>query len=223
MTKIIVDETLLEYLSQEKVLSLRTDFVIIPCASIDQALTIHEKEIAELILIDFDMPGMNIEDFCARVRANERLKYTSIVVASPNRGENLDECLKSGVNAIVIKPVDDQELINTVTKLLQVKKREEIRGLMKISVTGKTNKTFYATSQNISVSGILIETDKYMSNGDQVSIVFYIQTNKIEINGEVVRKTENMDNFFQYGIRFLSIDAHSRTLIENFVKMYEDL
>jgi DNA-binding response OmpR family regulator len=222
MTKIIVDEAILEHLAQEKALFSRTDFAVIPCATKGQALTAHEQENADLILIDFKMPEMNIEDFCTDVRANEKMKHALIVVASEDKRDNLERCLKCGVDAIVIKPVNHQELIDKTTKLLHIKKREQVRVLMKISVTGKIKDTFYSTSHDVSVSGISIETEKNISMGDKASIIFYLRTNKIETEGKVVRKKEMTDNAFQYGIRFLKIDDHSRSLIEIFVKMHED-
>jgi DNA-binding response OmpR family regulator len=222
MTKIIVDEAILEHLAQEKALFSRTDFAVIPCATKGQALTAHEQENADLILIDFKMPEMTIEDFCADVRTNENMKHALIVVATEDKRDNLERCLKCGVDALVIKPVNHQELIDKVTKLLHIKKREQVRVLMKISVTGKTKDAFYATSHDVSVSGISIETEKKISMGDKAHIIFYLRTNKIETEGEVVRKKEMTDNAFQYGIRFLKIDDHSRSLIEIFVKMHED-
>lgn len=222
MPKIIVDETLLDHLAREKALFSRSEFAVIPCATKGQALTILEKEGTDLILIDFDMPEMNIEDFCAAIRANEKLRHAFIVVASEDRKENLDRCLKCAVNALLIKPINHEELITTAMRLLHIKKREQIRVLMKIAVVGKAKDTFYATSQNISVSGIFVESDKNISKGDKTSIIFYLRTNKIEIDGQVARKTEKTKDLFQYGIKFLSLDDESRSLIELFVKMHEN-
>ena len=219
MTKIIVDESILEHLAQEKDLFSRTEFSVIPCATKEQAYKIHSEEIANLVIIDFDLPEMNIESFCAHVRTNEKLKHVSIVVACENKRDYLDRCLMCGVNALIIKPVHHKELIDNVIKLLNIKKREEIRVLLKISVVGSTTDTFYATAQNISVSGMLIETDRAISRGNKVSLSFYFRLNKITIDGEVVRKKEKVKNFYQYGIRFISIDGQSRSLIEDFVKI----
>lgn len=219
MTKIIVDESILRHLAQEKDLFSRSDFSIIPCTTKEQAYKIHSEEIANLIIIDFDLPEMNIESFCAHVRTNERLKHVSIVVVCENKREYLDRCLMCGVNALIIKPVYHKELIENVIKLLEIKKREETRVLLKISVVGSTKDTFYATAQNISVTGMLIETDKVLLKGDKVSLSFYFRLNKLTIDGEVVRKKEKVKNFYQYGIRFISIDSHAKSLIEDFVKI----
>ena len=160
MTKIIVDESILEHLAQEKDLFSRTEFSIIPCATKEQAYKIHSEEIADLIIIDFDMPEMNVESFCAHVRTNKKLKHVSIAIAWENKRDYLDRCLMCGVNALIIKPVYHKELIANVIKLLNIKKREDTRVLLRISLIGSTTGTFYATAQNISVSGMLIETDK---------------------------------------------------------------
>ena len=222
MTKIIVDEAILEHLAQEKALFSRIDFAVIPCVTKGQVLAAHEQENADLILIDYNMTEMTIEDFCTDVRTNEKMKHTLIVVASEDKRENLNRCLKCGVDSLLIKPLNHHELIDKATQFLHIKKREQVRVLMKISVTGKIKDTFYATSHDISVSGISIETEKNISMGDMVSVIFYLRTNKIEVEGEVVRKEKMTDNVFQYGIRFLRIDDHSRSLIEIFVKMHED-
>lgn len=219
MPKIIIDEALLEHLAREKAVFSRTEFTVLPCNTKEQALTIHTKVIADLILIDFEMPEMNIENFCAHVRTNNSLKNAFIVVSVPNKRKDLDRCLMCGVDDLITKPVQHQELIATLTKLLQIKKRDHVRVLMKLAVVGKSTDTFYAMSKNISVSGISIETDRSMVVGDRVSVTFYLRLHKITITGELVRKNEITKKFFQYGIRFLTIDDRFRSLIEDFVKI----
>ncbi|UCG78879.1 MAG: response regulator, partial [Nitrospirota bacterium] len=158
MQKIIIDETYIKHLAQEKVFLTRAEFSILACSTKEQALKMHSDDTADLILVDYNLSEMNIDNFCAHIRTNSRLKNVSIVVAASNKREELDRCMMCGVDAIISKPVDHNELLKTVTKLLEIRKREQPRVLVKISIVGKTTETFYATSQDISVSGILIET-----------------------------------------------------------------
>jgi DNA-binding response OmpR family regulator len=222
MTKIIVDDAILEHLTQEKALFSRTDFSVIPCATKGQVLAAHEQENADLILIDYDMPELTIEHFCSDVRTSEKMKHAMIVIASEDRQEQLNRCLKCGVDSLIIKPLNHRELIDRTTQLLHIKKRKTARVLMKITVTGKTGETFYATSHDVSVTGISIIADITLSPGDNVLIIFYLRTNKIEVDGKIVRKQETANNLFHYGIQFLRIDDQSRSLIEIYVKMRED-
>ncbi len=221
MPRLLVDESLVKYLAKEKAMFSRTDFVVIPCATKGQILIEHEKERADLILIDFDMPALDIEDFCADILNNEKLKHVVIVVVSDSEISNMDRCMICGVNAVISKPIDQAEFIETVTRMLKIKKRELIRVLMKMTVVGKGEDTFYATSHDISMTGISIETEKEMKKGDRLSFTFYLRTKRIDVNGEVARITDSGKGLKRYGIKFLTLDNEARSFIELFITMNE--
>ena len=53
------------------------------------------------------------------------------------------------------------EIIEKVGQLLEIPERKSYRVLLKVTINGRlTTETFYCSSQNISASGILIETEK---------------------------------------------------------------
>ncbi len=219
MSKVISDNSLAEHLVREESLFSRDGMVVLTGDSKESILEIHGQEKADLILLDLELPAMDIEKFCAHIRTNEALKNVSIVTASSREKSDLDRCLACGVNAVVIKPVHHEELVRTVTQLLQVRNREAIRVLMRISVVGKARDTFYSTSMNVSMSGILLETDRRLSVGETVTLSFYLRLNKLDIRGKVVRSQAVSAARSRYGIQFETLTDTTSRLIEEYIRM----
>ena len=82
------------------------------------ALQILEEQQPDLIVLDLFLPGMNGLELLKFVKQNDRLKHTPIVVVSahPNVAP---EVYDSGVERILIKPVQPDELRETVRTLLE--------------------------------------------------------------------------------------------------------
>jgi CheY-like chemotaxis protein len=72
----------------------------------------------DIILADLKMPGMNGKEFVEKMRSNPKLDYIPVVIVTGSipSGENLPP--KDTYQALVIKPFDLQELIDTVEKLI---------------------------------------------------------------------------------------------------------
>ena len=71
----------------------------------------------DIVLVDLNMPGMNGKEFIEMMRSNPKLDYipVAIVTGSIPSSEILPPI--DTYQALVIKPFDLQELINTVEKL----------------------------------------------------------------------------------------------------------
>jgi DNA-binding response OmpR family regulator len=71
----------------------------------------------DLLVIDLKLPDGNGADFCARLRPYSR---SGIVICSGDseRGVRLD-MLRAGADAYLVKPIDPEELVATLTSLLR--------------------------------------------------------------------------------------------------------
>jgi len=83
-------------------------------------------------------------------------------------------------------------------------------------------KFFFSLSQNISSSGLLIETDSHLAKGDEISCSFFIKSHQITAQGEIVRVFKKGPTRYQYGIRFQDLDPVSKLKIEEFVKKRQE-
>ncbi len=79
---------------------------------------------------------------------------------------------------------------------------------------------FFCRSRDISVSGILLETDKHLHQGSTISCSFYLpESSHVQATAEVVRTVAPPDQKAsrQYGMKFLQMNADHRRALEMFI------
>ena len=77
-----------------------------------------------LILLDYMLPDINGNIVCQRIRSNERLNGTKIVIVSGViKQEEIDAMLKQGADEFIKKPFDLDALMERIGALLEVGKR----------------------------------------------------------------------------------------------------
>lgn len=220
MKKIIVSESVKLVMNKDGNLFLRSGFTILTAATGEDVLTLHRLEKADLIIVDLKMPIIEGDELCRLIRKDASLKDASMILVHPYRKADIKRCESAGASALLAEPVGLEELFNAISNLLDIPKRETMRVLMRVTVKGDLghNKFFFSTSRDISSSGILIETDNILSQGDHITCSFFIQSHQISAHGEIVRIIEKGPDRYQYGIKFINLDHKSKTMIEAFVK-----
>lgn len=219
MKKILVIEGLKQILQKEKNILSRKDFTISTAASGQEAVDMLREEHFDLLIADLNMPGMNGDELCALLRADEALKRVSVIIACHNNKPAVERCIKSGANAFITHPVDLEELSLKISGFFAISARKGMRVLMKVSVGGKfNNNSFFSFSENISTTGILLKTDKFLAKGDRIVCSFFLHSEPITADGEVVRIVKGEDGQYRYGARFIGLAPRAKTLIAEFVK-----
>lgn len=75
------------------------------------AIEVVEREKVQLVLADWQMPGMQGTELCARLRDKNLRHYTYIILMSAQNDEQfLIEALNAGADDVLNKPVDGNEL-----------------------------------------------------------------------------------------------------------------
>src|SRR5579859_6317327 len=65
-----------------------------------------------LIVLDYDLPKFNGREILQRLRANDRTRFTPVVLFSGSAQETvLADCYRLGANSCVAKPVDANEYV----------------------------------------------------------------------------------------------------------------
>ncbi|MBI5640687.1 MAG: response regulator [Nitrospirae bacterium] len=206
-------------MEKEECILRRSDFRLYTATSSDEAIALHRKEKVDLIIIDMDMPVISGDKFCSLIRKDDSLKQVSVILICGTSSADIDRFTKCGANAYLVKPLRPVELLEKVSQLLDIPERKSYRVLLKVKVNGRfTSDTFFCSSQNISSSGILLQTDKLLEKGDIITCSFFLPSSeRIVAEGEVVRAAKNSGDTYQYGIRFLSLDDEFKTSIETFI------
>ncbi len=104
----------------------RRGFEIVEAEDGEQALSLIEQHVFDVVLLDAMMPGLSGNDVLGRIRA----KYSAavlpvIMVTARTESENVVESLQLGANDYITKPVDFAVALARVTKQV-ARRREEL-------------------------------------------------------------------------------------------------
>lgn len=113
---------------------------------------------------------------------------------------------------LLIKPSKGARLSN---------RREHRRYQVELTATVKTptKGIVKATVKDLSLGGVLFESDKYMEEGQEIDVVID-ETQNITGRG-IIRRVQLKDGVFQFGIEFLRTEELQRN-IEEYLKRYEE-
>lgn len=94
-------------------------FHVICVESAEEGLELLEQQAFDLILMDISLPGMNGKEATEKIRNTPHLKHIPILALTAHavQGER-DAIIASGVDNLITKPVDEDELIAHINTLL---------------------------------------------------------------------------------------------------------
>ncbi|MCF6148629.1 MAG: response regulator transcription factor [Candidatus Kuenenia sp.] len=110
----------------------------------EKALSLTSTERPELIILDLMLPGMNGLEVCKRLKADEELSGTAIIMlTAKGEEEDITHGLKLGADDYVTKPFSPKELVARVHSVL------------------RRTKNFSAKKETIEIGDLKINLDKY--------------------------------------------------------------
>jgi len=222
MKKVLIADDVRNVLEKEQSFLEREDFQLFSAATTDDVLGLHRAEKADLIILGIDMPGMKCEDMCSLIRGKRELRSVSMIILCPDKSAALERGAKCGANLVLPLPIDAALLMEKAQQLLHIPSRQSYRVLLRVKVEGASKeKSFICRSENISTTGMLIETDQLLAKGDGVTCSFVLPDWKqLKISGEVNRalKQKTGAKSRQYGIKFLQLDDEAKSAIETYVE-----
>lgn len=72
-----------------------------------------------LILLDLNMPGLDGRDVLQQIKQNEALKVIPVVIfTTSSNPKDIETCYQYGANSYLIKPMDIQQMKNSLRALL---------------------------------------------------------------------------------------------------------
>src|SRR3954467_1742073 len=80
-------------------------------ADADEALRRFKAELPDVVVTDWEMPGMDGTQLIARIRAHPAPGYTYVMLLSGRAGEEVKrEAVRAGADDVLQKPLDAAEL-----------------------------------------------------------------------------------------------------------------
>lgn len=226
MKKLLITENIKTIIEKGEALFSRKEIKIFTASSGEELIEIHRAEAVDLIIADIGFKTGAEEEVCPYlkgIRNDARLKKVSILTICESDKSAIERSYDCGANTFVTKPVDISALILKIVKLINVAERIHLRVIVNVLVEARFNgKSFYANSENISVTGMLFETDEVIENGARVTCKFHLGKDLITASGNIVRSEQRDSGQYFYGVEFAELDASTKEKIEKFIKSSAD-
>lgn len=212
MKKILIVNNLPNFLDRNSSLLDRIGFRIFTATSAIEAMQIHKVERVNLIISMLDMPEMGGDMLCSLIRQDPELRKVSILlICQPTSGQ-IERASNCGANSWICRPVQPGLLVQEVGKLIAIPTRIDHRASMHGVVRCKW---FSGVSRNISVSGVLCETDVEIDAEEIITrLSIFINSREIISEGKVARSVRLTNGKYNYGIQFIGLAPEHRKEIE---------
>lgn len=174
----------------------------------------------EIVVIDRDLAGAT--QLVSSLRRDARTRRVSIVVVARTDFEAVEvDLLEAGANAILRLPASP-EWDDRLARLITVPVRREVRLPVQFELetrAGSGVQTAVALALNLSMSGVLLETDYDLKVGDDIDLRFHL----VELDativgcGRVVRHAGRR----RYGIEFYGLEGEGPELVRRYVELMD--
>lgn len=183
------------------------------------ALKLHEGSNFDLILCDAELEDMDCGDFCFALRKLNEREVVPVVIICHNTADCIAKAKQSGASAIVMRPVDPTHLLITIGSFIDMQLARSKRVVFDAPVSTMVGQLKSdCNAKDISVSGILIETEDHFELSNKIAVKFTITDGGlINASGEVVRCFRSSKGKLRYGVKFLDLDLPDRKAIERYV------
>jgi CheY-like chemotaxis protein len=218
MKKILIVADLTTVIEKGKSILNRADLQLFSATSGKEALAEHRAQEMDLIITDLDMPDMGGDRLCTTIREDPSLKKVSIIIISGGSKAELERIELCSANAHITRPIRPLQLLEKVSRILDIPERKSYRVVLKVTVHGKDRtESFFCASRDISSTGMLIETDKFLAKRDRISCSFFLpNSERITTDGEIMRVVQE-GKVYQYGMRYIDILPQHRSAIDRFI------
>ncbi len=219
MKKILVASSSISFIERNSTLLRRSEFQICSAESFASALVLVNEQGINLIIIDINLTDMDGGSFCRNLRSelpDTDVKMILVCRDDPEEFKRLSQC---GADALIAKPIKPLQLVKTVGQFLTVHMVRSRRVSLRVRVISmKDSVEFFCLSHNISLTGMLIETEYFLEVGSLIQCFFAIpNTTMVETEGEVVRTARTLDGAHLYGIQFTSLGRTYREELDNYI------
>jgi len=192
-------------------------------SSAAEAMELARELEPNLILVD----GSRLPDaaqLVRRLRADAQTRKISIAaIAGRGRADVQDALQRAGVNLLVTAGIDIGLFDRRLEELLDVPPRRETRLSASFQLWCRSEASGplkQAVVLNISVRGMLIETDEELPNGSTVEMRLPLpgDSEPLALMGLVERQAAAHEGKFRTGVQFLILRDHARERIRAFIE-----
>ncbi len=219
MKKILIDSEIYAKMKKGGSIMDRANVKVLTAKTNDELLALHRSENANLIITRLEAGGMSSESLFEEIRSDAKLRTVALLLFCDNHEKARAE--RCAPNAVMTLPVNSALLFEKAQSFLNVSSRGAYRVLLSVTVDAAKEKPFFCKSENISVTGLLLEADRDLAVGEQLHCAFFLPGSKrIEVAGEIARVIDagGKTGAKKYGVKFTGITPGDSIAIDSFVR-----
>jgi CheY-like chemotaxis protein len=116
---LMVDDSATSLLMNRIVIAKKTPHQVVTADNGPEGLRLADSERPDLILLDVMMPGMDGLEVCRKLRSQTGTARIPVVLLTYRSGDDIvRRGFESGCTAYLNKPLQDAQLLDTITKYL---------------------------------------------------------------------------------------------------------
>jgi len=218
-TLLLIDDVEL-FLQLEKSFLQESGHQVLTRTSAADALAELPQLNPDLILLDLYMPQLDGDEFCRRLRADERWQRLPVImVTAGGKEEEIRRCLDAGCDDYLTKPVNKVELLEKVDRLLgglRHRTAERTAASLRVRLQQK-EQSLVATVEDVSRNGIYVRSRSELAVDSLVEIFLELPTaEQLKILGKVKRVKQGPEAGM--GIYFIHPEPQGIAALEQFVR-----
>lgn len=219
MKKILIVSSSPSFIERNGTLLRRSDFKIFIASNSSDAMGLIRSETVDLLLIDITLADVTGESFCTQVRSNQVDPKSVILLVCNDTADDFERLKGCGADVLIARPIKPLQLIKTVGQFLTVQLVRSRRVSLRVKVISKKDAVeFFCLSHNISLTGMLIESEYFLEIGNTIVCQFTIPGSiDVEAEGEIVRSARTMDGAYQHGVHFTTLNRQFRHEIDVYI------
>jgi len=219
MKKVLLVSAYKLFLKRNTALLMRRGFQLFSATSGAEALKLHEEHHFDLILADLKLEDMGGCTLCSLIRKGESSQHVPIIITCHNIPGSIERVEQSSASAMLIKPVDPFNLLETVGGFIDMQIGRSKRVVLNVKVISKAHmQEFFCLSHDISNTGILFETDYQLALGSRITCQFTLSgICRIEAEGEITRFMIAAECKNIYGVKFIALPLTCRKAIDTYI------
>jgi len=222
MHKILLADDTKVTLSVEKAYLESRDFRVFATTSPSEVTHLAGVIQPDLIVLDFDMPGMTGEEVCRRLKSVEETSHIPVLILSSHEDDETQRiCLAAGAIDFARKTEGREALLGHVARILGLPQRRYLRAPCRFSVNiTESGASFEGMVHDICEGGLYLTADRLIGEGTALQLRFELPDREDEIRllAEAVRSEILSGSMYGCGIMFLEADAEAIEALRAFVR-----
>jgi CheY-like chemotaxis protein len=219
MKKVLLASSSKAFLSRNETLLANKGFQFFISSSGAEALRLHQEHIFDLIMSDLELADMDGCHLCAAVHQREELRPAPVVIICHDMEAQVEKVKQSAASAILLRPINPTHLLITIGSFIDMQLARSKRVEFKARVVCRKSATeFLCNAHDISISGILLESEQVLEPESRFTCQFAIPASgQVRAEAAVARSCVAPDGSRLYGVKFTDLDFADRNTIKRYV------